>query len=129
MVILQTFLTLVAGFAVVVLLGMGLIALAARLIPSWAEAAGQHQPGYAFVHLGFSLLSAAAGGYLTAWIAQDNPLIQVLALALVVLLLSAMSALQARGKYPIWFLLAQVAVSPVGVLAGGLARLRVLGIL
>jgi hypothetical protein len=66
---------------------------------------------------------------MTAWIAVSNPLIQVLALALVVLLLSAMSVLQARGKYPIWFLLAQVAIAPLGVLAGGLVRLRVLGIL
>jgi hypothetical protein len=129
MVILLTFLTLAAGFAVVVMLGLGLTALAARLVPSWAETAGQQQAGYAFVHLGFSLLSASAGGYVTARIARDNPLIQVLALALVVLLLSAMSALQARGKFPIWFLLAQVAITPLGVLAGGLLRLRVLGIL
>ena len=128
MVILHTFLTLVAGFAVIVLLGMCLTALAARLVPSWA-AAGQRQPSYAFVQLGFSLLAAVAGGYVTAWIASANPLIQVLALALVVLLLSAMSALQARGKHPIWFLLAQVALSPLGVLAGGLIQLRVQGIL
>jgi hypothetical protein len=128
-VILLTFLTLAAGFAVTVLLGMGLTALAARLVPSWAETAGQQQPSYAFVHLGFSFLAAASGGYVTAWVAVANPLIQVLALALVVLLLSAMSALQARGKYPIWFQLAQVAITPLGVLAGGLARLRVLGIL
>jgi hypothetical protein len=128
-VILLTFLTLAAGFAVLVLLGMGLTALAARLVPSWAGAAGQQQPSFAFVHLGFSFLSGAAGGYVTAWVAAANPLIQVLALALVVLLLAAMSALQSKGKMAVWFLLAQVAISPLGVLAGGLARLRMLGIL
>jgi len=53
----------------------------------------------------------------------------VLALGIVVLSLAALSALQARGKQPIWFQLSQVAVSPIGVLAGGLVRLRVLGIL
>ena len=127
--ILLTFLSLAAGFAVSVLLGLGLTALATRLVPSWAAAAGQQQPVYFFIHLGFSFLAAASGGYVTAWVAAANPLIQVLALALAVLLLSAMSALQARGKYPIWFQLAQVAITPLGILAGGLARLRVLGIL
>jgi hypothetical protein len=36
---------------------------------------------------------------------------------------------QSRGKQPIWYLLAQVAAAPLGVLAGGLLRLRLLGIL
>jgi hypothetical protein len=87
------------------------------------------QPAFAFVSLGASFLAAAAGGYVTAWVAAANPLIHVLALAIVVLALAALSALQSRGKQPIWFQLAQVAISPIGVLAGGLTRLRVLGIL
>ena len=127
--ILQTFLAMAAGFAVIVLLGMGLTALVARLVPSWADVAENQRPSYFFVHLAMAFLAASAGGYVTAWVATANPLIQVLALALVVLLLSAMSALQSRGKYPIWFQLAQVAITPLGVLAGGLLRLRVLGIL
>jgi hypothetical protein len=80
-------------------------------------------------NMGSSFLAAAAGGYVTAWAAAGNPLIQVLALALVVLLLAALSALQAKGKQPIWFQLALVAIAPLGVLAGGLLRLRVLSIL
>jgi hypothetical protein len=128
-VILFTFLALAAGFAVTVLLGLGLTALTTRLVPSWADAAENQRSSYFFVHLALAFLAASAGGYVTAWVARGNPLIQVLALALVVLLLSAMSALQARGKYPIWFQLAQVAITPLGVLAGGLLRLRVLGIL
>jgi hypothetical protein len=129
MVILHTFFALAAGFAVTVLLGLGLTALLSRLVPSWTDTAGKQAAGGYFVHLGLSFLSAAAGGYVTAWLATANPLIQVLVLALVVLLLSAMSALQSKGKYPNWFLLAQVAVTPLGVLAGGLLRLRILGIL
>jgi len=66
---------------------------------------------------------------MTAWAAVANPLIHVLALALVVLLLAALSAMQARGKQPIWYALVLVVLSPVGVLAGGLVRMRVLGIL
>lgn len=129
MVILHTFLALVTGFAVLVLLGMGLTALMARLAPDWTAEAGRLQPSYAFVNLGFSFLSAAAGGYTTAWIAAANPLIHVLALGIVVLALAALSALQSKGKLPVWFQLAQVAIAPLGVLAGGLARLQALGIL
>ena len=66
---------------------------------------------------------------MTAVLARGNPLTQVLALALIVLGLAALSALQARGQQPIWYQLAQVTLSPLGVFAGGLVRLRVLGIL
>ena len=80
------------------------------------------------MNLGYSFIAAAAGGYVTAWAAAANPLIHVLALGIVVLALSALSVLQSRGKQPIWYALALVAVTPMGVLAGGLVRLRVLGI-
>ena len=129
MVILHAFLALAAGFATMVLLVIGLTALLARLVPSWTDAEGKLQSGYAFVNLGYSFLAAAAGGYVTAWAAAANPLIHVLALGIVVLALTALSALQLRGKQPVWYALALVAISPVGVLAGGLVRLRVVGIL
>jgi hypothetical protein len=142
-VILRAFLALAAGFAVMVALTIGLAALVAQIVPSWAHVEGKVppelpegdlrplglQPGYAFVSLGSAFLAAAAGGYLTAWVAAANPLIHALALAMVVLALAALSALQSRGKQPVWFALAQVAISPLGVLAGGLVRLRALGIL
>jgi NADH:ubiquinone oxidoreductase subunit 6 (subunit J) len=137
LVILHTFLALAAGLAAMVLLAIALGAMVTRMVPSWTDAEDKPQtgappewkPGYAFVNLGSSFLAAAAGGYSTAWVAAANPLIHVLVLGLVVLMLSALNALQSRGKHPIWFQLALVAISPIGVLAGGLARLRVLGIL
>ena len=122
MVILHAFIALTAGFAVMALLVIAMTALLTRMVPSWTGAEGRPQPGYVFVNLGYSFLAAAAGGYVTAWVAAANPLIHVLALA-------ALSALQSRGKQPIWYQLALVAISPFGVLAGGLARLRMLGIL
>jgi predicted methyltransferase len=154
-VILHTFLALVAGFAVTILLAMGLTALVARLAPGWRDTrsgpsklrspaddlclagckpgalAGELRPGGwgpagIFVNLGSSFLAAAAGGYVTAWVAAANPLIHV---GVVVLALSALSALQERGRQPVGYQLAQVAISPIGVLAGGLVRLRMLGIL
>jgi hypothetical protein len=128
-VILHAFFALTAGFAVMALLVIAMTALLTRMVPSWTDAEGRPQPGYVFVNLGYSFLAAAAGGYVTAWVAAANPLIHVLALGLVVLALAALSALQSRGKQPIWYQLALVAISPLGVLAGGLARLRMLGIL
>jgi hypothetical protein len=133
-VILHAFLALVSGFAVMALLLMAMTALLTRLAPSWTDGEGRPQqvvgwqPGYVFVNLGYSFLAAAAGGYVTAWAAVANPMVHVLALGMVVLALAALSALQSRGKQPIWYQLALVAISPLGVLAGGLVRLRILGI-
>ena len=129
MVILHAFLALVAGFAVMALLVILLTALLTRLVPSWVATDGKPQPGYIFVNLCYSFLAAAAGGYVTAWAAAANPMVHVLALGIVVLALSALSAMQQRGKQPVWYQLSLVAISPLGVLAGGLLRLRVLGIL
>jgi hypothetical protein len=129
LVILHAFLALVAGFAVMVLLVMVVTALLACMVPSWTSVEGRPQPGYVFVNLGCSLLAAAAGGYVTAWAAPANPLVHVLVLGLVALALAALSVLQSQGEQPILYQLALVAISPLGVLAGGLLRLRVLGIL
>jgi hypothetical protein len=128
-VILHAFLALLAGYATVALLVIGITALLSRLTPEWVAAEGRPKPGYAFVNLSYSFLAAAAGGYVTAVIAAGNPLVNDLVLALVVLAMSALSAMQSRGKQPIWYALTLVAIMPLGVLAGGLVRLRMLGIL
>jgi len=129
MVILHAFLALLAGYATFAALVIALTALLTCLAPSWVGSEGKPQPAYVFVTLGYSFLAAAAGGYVTAWLAMANPLIHVLALAMVVLALAALIALQSRGKQPIWYALSLLAISPIGALAGGLVRLRVLGIL
>jgi hypothetical protein len=128
MVILHAFVALLAGFATMVLLVIVVTTLLTKLTPGWVGEEGKPKPSYAFVNLGYSFIAAAAGGYVTAWAAAANPPIHVLALGIVVLALSALSVLQSRGKQPIWYALALVAVTPMGVLAGGLVRLRVLGI-
>lgn len=128
MVVLHAFLALLAGFAAMA----ALVALAAsaltRFTPDWTGAAGSQSPGYVFVNLGYSFVAAAAGGYVTAWAAWNNPLYHVLALAIVVLALAALGALQQKGKQPVWYALTLVALAPVGILAGGLVRLRNVGI-
>jgi hypothetical protein len=126
---LHAFLALAAGFLTMAVLVAALTALLVRLTPSWVGEEGKPQPGYIFVNLGYSFLAAAAGGYVTAWLAAANPLFHVLALGIIVLALAALSALQAKGKQPVWYQLTLVALTPLGVLAGGLVRLRVMGIL
>jgi hypothetical protein len=125
----HAFVALAAGFLTMLILIAGLTALLVKLTPSWVREEGKPQSGYMFVDLAYSFLAAAAGGYVTAWLAVANPLYHVLALGIIVLALAALSAMQSKGKQPIWYQLTLVALSPLGVLAGGLARLRVLGIL
>ena len=129
MVVLRAFLALAVGFATMAALVAAATALLKRITPSWTDAKDGLALGYIFVNLGYSFLAAAAGGYVTAWMAANNPLIHVLALGIVVLALAALSAMQSRGERPIWYQLALVAITPIGVLAGGLAQLRALGIL
>jgi hypothetical protein len=126
---LHAFLALAAGLLTMAVLVAALTALLMRLTPSWVGEQGNPQPGYIFVNLGYSFLAAAAGGYVTSWLAAANPLYHVLALGIIVLALAALSALQSKGRQPIWYQLTLVALTPLGVLAGGLLRLRVMGIL
>ena len=129
MVVLHAFLALAAGFATMAVLVTLVTVLLQRLTPDWADATISPKPGYTFVNLGCTFVAAGADGYVTAWMAAHNPLVHVLALAITVLLLSALSALQQRGKLPVWYLLALVVISPVGTFVGGLIRLRALGVL
>ena len=129
MVAMHAFLALAAGFLTMAILVGILTALLMRLTPSWVQTGGKPQPGYIFVNIAYSFMAAAAGGYVTARLAAANPLYHVLALAIIVLAMAALSALQQRGKQPIWYQLTLVALSPIGVFAGGILRMRVLGIL
>jgi hypothetical protein len=127
--VVSAFLALLSGFLVIaVILGI-LTALFAHFVPEWASAEARPRPGYVFVNLGASFLAAGAGGYVTAVVARGNPLVLDLALAVIVLMLAALSTLQSRGKQPIWYQLALVAITPLGVFAGGIVRMKILGIL
>jgi len=128
MLILRSFLSLLAGYLSMAAVVGIVTAVLMKLVPEWVGATGNPRLGYAFVNLGYSLLAAMLGGYVTAWVANRNPLIHVLILALVVLLLAGLSAIQERGRQPVWYQLLLVALMPIGVFLGGLVRLRVMGI-
>jgi len=129
MVMLSAFFALLAGLATITVLSVLMTVLLARLVPSWSVAQANPTSGAVFVQLGSAFLIAAAGGYTTSLAARANPLLHVLALGIAVLALSALSVLQQKGTQSVRLQLAQVALSPLGVLAGGLLHLRQLGIL
>ncbi len=129
MVILRAFLALAAGFATTIFLAVVSTILFKRLAPQWAGDADKSAPGYFFAHLGGTFIAGAAGGYVTAWLAATNPMGHVQALGIAVLVLAALSALQERSRQPLWQHLALVALTPAGVVAGGIIYLLVLGIL
>jgi hypothetical protein len=129
MVILGAFFALLAGLATIAVLSVWMTLLLRRLVPNWAGPQAKPDSGAVVVQLGSAFLIAAAGGCATSLFARANPLLHVLALGIAVLALAALSALQMKGSQPVWFQLAQVAVSPLGVLAGGLLQLRLLGTL
>jgi len=129
MIILHTFLVLAAGFLTMAALVAVATVILNKLVPEWTGQTGKPRKGYILVNLGYSYTAAMAGGYVTTWLAHNNPLIHALALSLIVLLLSALSALQQRGAQPILYQLALIVLSPAGVLAGAMIRLRLAGLL
>lgn len=127
MAVVHSFLALLAGFAVMAAIVIAVTAVLQKLVPAWVGPLGGPRPAYVVTNMGYSFLAAMAGGYITAWIA--GAMAHVLALAIVVLVLGALSALQTRGKQPVWYQLALLAISPLGVVAGGLLRLKSNGLL
>jgi hypothetical protein len=79
------------------------------------------------LNLAYSASFAAAGGYVTAIVAKSDPLRTILMLAIVILVLSALSALQLRGQQPLAYQFALIVLTPIAALAGGLLRMHAAG--
>ena len=122
------FWALLAGFVTILALTAGFTLALRKYAPAWMGPSVRPSRGFALANLAFSFAAAMAGGYVSAWIAQSNPLGGTLALAVVVLVMAAISALEQRGKQPVAFQMAMVVIGPAGVLLGGLIRLHVLGL-
>ncbi len=125
----RAFSALLAGFITTTLLALAFTAAMKRFTPDWAGANERPAFGYKFVSIGSSFLAGAAGGYVTAWTAVGNPLLYVLVLGIIVLAFAALNALAMRGERLVRLQIAQVALAPLGVVAGGLTWLRVSGYL
>ena len=125
---LHSLLAIGGGFLTLALLVAVSTFLTKRFAPSLADNT-QPQLIYKLYNMATSAAFGMAGGYVTALIGHDNPLVYALALALIVLLLSALSALQLRGTVPVAYQLTLTMLTPLAVLSGGLLRLKQLGIL
>ena len=124
---LHSFLSIGGGFLTLAILVAMSTFLTKRFAPSLADNT-QPQLTYKLYNLATTSAFGMAGGYVTALIGRDNPLVYALALALIVLLLSALSALQLRGTVPVAYQLTLTMLTPLAVLSGGLLRLKQLGI-
>lgn len=129
MVTVHAFLAILAGFATMTALSLLLAGVLKKFAPVWSADAGELSPGAASVNLAYGFVAAIAGGYITAWLGELKPLSDVLALAIVVLVVEAVSVLQARDRQPVWYLTALLVLSALGVFVGGLTRLQLWGML
>ena len=128
-VILRDVWALLAGFGVITALVFALTFGTARLIPGFIDRSLHPHPRYVLASLAFTLVGAIAGGYVTAWIAAGNPLTEVEMLAIVVLAVSAISALESRGRQPVGPQLAGAVLGAAGVVLGGILRFRLMGLI
>ena len=121
------FLALLIGFVTMVVPVLVITGFLQSRVPEWVGEEGSPRPAYVAVSLIYSFLAAVGGGFVAAVIAHQNPLDTALALAIVVLVLGGLSALQAKVKPPLWYQVPLLIVSPLGVIAGGLMRIQFFG--
>lgn len=124
----HSFLAILAGFVTIVgLMGIA-TALLRRIAPNVTRDDAPPDPFIMAVNVGAGLVCSLLGGYVTARYSQGNPIVHAMMLALAVLLLSAMSALQMKGRQPVYYLLILTIIPPLAVLCGALLRLRQMGL-
>jgi hypothetical protein len=127
LVIWHAFLTLLSGFAIITAIAAAVRLLLLRAVPAWQADAAQSSPPYLCAMAGVAFAAAGCGGFVAAWLGADNPLGHITALSIAVLAVTALSAMFEQGRRPIAFSLLQVAVTPLGVVAGGVLRLKLWG--
>lgn len=122
----HSFLAILAGFITTVgLTGIG--TLLTKVLPGKRHTTEPNLLTMA-VHTFIGLASSLLGGYVTARAATTGPLAHILILALVVLLMSGLSAIDMKGRQPAYYLLITFIIPPLAVLGGGLLRLRQMGL-
>lgn len=127
--VLRSVYALLAGFATMTAIVFAITMVLMKRAPRWVGAPGRPNPAYTLVNMAYSFTAAIAGGYVTACVATADVMRTVLVLGLVVLVMSAISALEARHRQPIRYQIALAVLGPIGVVTGGLLRLRVLGLM
>lgn len=122
--IFRAFLALLAGFLTMALPTGIITTLLMKRVPQWVESKGRPRPAYLVTNLIYSLVFATAGGFVTGIIGHENPLHYALILAIVVLLLSGMSAVYQRGQQPVSYQILMLVLAPACILLGGWLRYK-----
>lgn len=128
-ILLRSVLALLAGFATMIAIVFVTTMVLMKSAPRWVGTPGRPNPAYVLVNMGYSFIAALAGGYVTACIAAADPLQTVLVLAVVVLVMSALSALECRGRQPVRYQVFLAVLGPFGIVLGGILRLKLLGLI
>jgi hypothetical protein len=123
----RSFLAILAGFATMAVLVTLVTVAITKSLPRLIGDPGHPRRRYLLLNLVYSAAFAISGGYVTAFIAKSDPLRNTMMLAIVVLLLSGLSALQLRGQQPVIYQFALIILTPIAVLAGGLIRMHQVG--
>jgi len=124
----RSFLAILAGFITIVgLMGIA-TALFKRIAPNLTRDDAPPDPFAMAVNVAVGLVCSILGGYVTARYAQGSLLAHALMLALAVLLLEGLSALQMKGRQPIYYSLILTVIPPLAVLCGAFLRLHQLGL-
>ena len=123
----RSFLAILAGFATMAVLVTLVTLSISNSFPRLIGDQAHPRRRYMLLNLAYSAAFAVAGGYVTALIAKADPLRNVFMLAIVILMISALSALQLRGQQPLIYQFALIVITPIAALAGGLLRMHAAG--
>jgi hypothetical protein len=123
----RSFLAILAGFATMAVLVTLVTLSISKSFPRLIGDQAHPRRRYMLLNLAYSAAFAVAGGYVTALIAKADPLRNVFMLAIVILMISALSALQLRGQQPLIYQFALIVITPIAALAGGLLRMHAAG--
>jgi hypothetical protein len=111
----RSVLAVVGGFVAMAVIVMvsGVVATKAMKVEM-----GRPTPSYMTVNLLYSFGAAVAGGYIAALIAGRAPLAHGIALAVLLLVMSGVSAVQSKGWQPGWYLVTLAVVCPLFCVLG-----------
>jgi hypothetical protein len=120
--IVRSVIAVIAGYAAMAAVVVALTVLVKRIAPAWVGSERAPGSSYVYTNLLFSYGAAMIGGYVAAVIGASAPLAHACALAVIVLVLSIVSAVQIGDRQPRWYQVTLALLGPLGVVIGGWIR-------
>lgn len=121
-VIVRSVIAVISGYAAMAAVVVALTVLVKRIAPAWVGSERAPGSSYVYTNLLFSYGAAMIGGYVAAVIGANAPLAHACALAVIVLVLSIVSAVQIGDRQPRWYQVTLALLGPLGVVIGGWIR-------